>query len=167
MTTTVHTIGHSKHPIEVFIGLLRRHGVATLVDVRSRPHSRWAPQFKKSALESSLAAAGIEYVFLGQDLGGRPDGAEYYDPEGHVDYRRLASSPRFRAGVDRLAGIARQSATAIMCAEEDPNQCHRRLLIAPVLRRRDVTVLHIRGDGRVQSEDDLGDVAAQLPLFEP
>jgi len=161
---TVHTIGHSSHPLGRFVALLRRHGIATLVDVRSHPHSRWAPQFRKSALSRSVAAEGIVYVFLGRELGGRP-GAEYHDEQGHVDYGRRARAPDFQAGVDRLVEIAHRSPTAIMCAEEDPSRCHRRLLVAPALLRRSVAVLHIRGDGRVQP-DELCDAPAQLPLLE-
>lgn len=163
--TDIHTIGHSNHPIERFIALLRQHGIATLVDVRSRPYSRWAPQFQKEALSRSLAAVPLAYVFLGQELGGRPEGAEFYDAEGHVDYERRAGAAEFRAGIDRLVAIARQG-SAIMCAEEDPIRCHRRLLVTPALQRSGVTVEHIRGDGRVQTENELGGRKPQLRLFE-
>ena len=148
--TTIHTIGHSRHPIDAFVSLLRRHGIATLVDVRSKPASRWAPQFGKARLERSLAGAGIAYVFMGDALGGMPDDPDLRDPEGNVDHGKLASSPRFEAGIDRLIGIAAQSATAIMCAEEDPDNCHRKMLIAPALGRKNVAVVHIRGDGSVR-----------------
>ena len=163
---TVHTIGHSNHSIERFIDLLRQHGIATLVDVRSRPYSRWAPQFQKNALARSLTAGGITYVFLGQALGGRPEGEEFYDAEGHVDYEHRARARDFRGGIDELVGFACQATTAILCAEEDPSQCHRRLLVTPALQQKDATVLHIRGDGRVQPEDELSGQKAQLPLFE-
>jgi uncharacterized protein (DUF488 family) len=164
--TTVHTIGHSNHPIERFIALLRQHGVATLVDVRSRPYSRWAPQFQKSALARSLADERIAYVFLGSELGGRPDGKEFYDAEGRVDYERRTGAREFQVGVDRLVEIARDASTAILCAEEDPGNCHRRLLVTPTLQRKDVAVLHIRGDGRVQPEDELSGRKPQMRLFE-
>lgn len=166
MTTTVRTIGHSNHPIERFIALLREHGIETLVDVRSRPYSRWAPQFQKSFLSRSLTAAGIAYVFLGDELGGRPEGREFYDAEGHVDYERRARARDFQTGVARLLEIARERSTAIVCAEEDPGHCHRRLLVAPALQQNDVTVEHIRGDGRVQTEDEFGGGKPQLRLFE-
>lgn len=166
MTTAIHTIGHSKHTIDRFIDLLRRQGVATLVDVRSRPYSRWAPQFKQSALAQSLAAEEIVYVFLGHALGGRPDGDEFYDTEGNVDYVRRARSRDFQAGVGQLGEIACTSVTAILCAEEDPTRCHRRLLLTPALQQEDFTVLHIRGDGRVQPEDDLRRQEASRSLFD-
>ena len=166
MTTAIHTIGHSHHPIDRFIDLLRTQGVKTLVDVRSRPYSRWAPQFKQSAFVVSLAAAGIEYVFLGESLGGRPEGAEFYDAEGNVDYERRALARDFQAGVVELVERARTSATAIVCAEEDPARCHRRLLVTPALLREDFDVLHIRGDGRVQPEGQARGPKAPPSLFE-
>ncbi len=156
MTTTIHTIGHSRHAIEVFMDLLRKHGIATLVDVRSKPHSRWASQFGKGNIEQSLAAAGIDYVYMGSDLGGMPEGAEFRDGKGQVDFGKVAASPGFRAGIDRLVGIAKRSATAIMCAEEDPAKCHREFMIAPALEAKGVTILHVRGDGSVQGNDDQG-----------
>lgn len=148
MTTTVHTIGHSNHSIERFIALLRGHGINTLVDVRSRPYSKWAPQFQKSFLSRSLTAEGIAYVFLGDELGGRPEGREFYDAEGHVDYERRAQALDFQTGIDHLVEIARTASTAMMCAEEDPTGCHRRLLVTPALERKGIVVLHVRGDGR-------------------
>lgn len=166
MTTTVRTIGHSNHPLERFIALLRQHGISTLVDVRSRPYSRWAPHFQKSFLSQSLEAEGITYVFLGGELGGRPDGAEFYDAEGHVDCERRAQARDFRAGVERLIDVANQGPTAILCAEEDPGRCHRRLLVTPALQRKGLPVRHIRGDGRVQSDDELRGQAPQLRLSE-
>lgn len=166
MTTTVHTIGHSNHLIERFIALLREHGIETLVDVRSRPYSRWAPQFQKSRLSRSLTAASIAYVFLGDELGGRPEGREFYDAEGHVDYGRRAQAPDFQASVGRLIDVANQGPTAILCAEEDPGRCHRRLLVTPALQQRGLTVRHIRGDGRVQSDEEFRGQTPQLHLFE-
>jgi uncharacterized protein (DUF488 family) len=163
---TIHTIGHSNHPLERLIALLRQYGVATLVDVRSRPYSRWAPQFKRNSLAGSLATEGIAYVFLGETLGGRPDSEEFYGADGHVDYERRACAHDFQAGVLELLQIAGNTATAIMCAEENPTQCHRRLLVTPALQQRGGTVLHIRGDGRVQSEEELNGQKGQLPLFE-
>lgn len=166
MTTTVHTIGHSNHPIERFIALLREHGIDTLVDVRSRPYSRWAPQFQKLALARSLTAEGIAYVYLGDALGGRPEGREFYDAEGRLDGQRRALAHDFRIGIDRLVEVARRGSTAMLCAEEDPTRCHRRLLVTPALQGRSVAVQHIRGDGRVQQDDELGERKLQLRLFE-
>ncbi len=163
--TTIHTVGHSRHPIEHFVALLRAQGIAVLVDVRSHPASKWAPQFAKAALAQTLAAQAIDYVFLGRELGGRPEGAAFYRSDGSVDHDRRAQAPDFQAGVDRLVALAGERSVAIMCAEEDPGRCHRRLLITPELARRGLTVLHLRGDGRVEPEATLAAPSPQLGLF--
>jgi uncharacterized protein (DUF488 family) len=149
------SIGHSNHSAEGFADLLRKHDIEVLVDVRSYPHSRHAPQFDTGGLKALLARTGVKYLYLGRELGGRPEGDEYYDAEGHVLYARLASSPLFVEGIDRLQKGAQMYRVAVMCAEEDPLSCHRRVLIGRVLQERGVGLDHIRGDGRLQTEDEL------------
>jgi len=163
--TTIFTIGHSRHADDRFVALLRAAGVTRVVDVRSHPTSKWAPQFGKAALARWLAAAGVDYVFLGRALGGRPDGAAYYRPDGSVDYARRAAAPDFQAGIDQLIALAAERPTAILCAEEDPARCHRRRLVAPALADRGVAVVHVRGDGRLEPDDGRAGEPAQLPLF--
>src|SRR5262245_40597757 len=102
MPAHVFSIGHSRHPIGEFLRLLERHAIEVLVDVRSMPYSRFSPQFTRNALERAVEAAGRGYVFLGKELGGRPDDAALYDHAGHVLYGRLASSPSFERGIERL-----------------------------------------------------------------
>jgi uncharacterized protein (DUF488 family) len=163
--TTIYSIGHSRHAADDFLALLRTPEIALLVDVRSHPASKWAPQFGKAALAQTLANHAIEYVFLGRELGGRPDGAEFYGSDGAVDYERRAQAPEFKAGVERLVTLARERRTVIMCAEEDPGRCHRRLLVTPALKRAGVTVVHLRGDGRLEPEDAATPPSPQLGLF--
>jgi uncharacterized protein (DUF488 family) len=163
--TTIYSIGHSRHPADDFLALLRAQEIALLVDVRSHPASKWAPQFGKAALAQTLANHAIEYLFLGRELGGRPDGAEYYGSGGAVDHDRRAQAPDFKAGIERLVALARERRTAIMCAEEDPARCHRRLLVGPALERGGITVVHLRGDGRLEPEDAATPPSAQLGLF--
>ncbi|MDW8283115.1 MAG: DUF488 domain-containing protein [Myxococcales bacterium] len=166
-THRVLTIGHSKHPIEKFIGLLREHGVEVLVDARSQPFSRFSPQFSRKALERAVTEAPIRYLFMGDLLGGRPEPRECYDAEGNVDYDRVEAQEFYERGIERLFdGIARFH-VCIMCAEEDPSHCHRRLLITRTLVRRGVEVRHIRGNGTVETEDDLqaSEQGGQLSLL--
>jgi uncharacterized protein (DUF488 family) len=105
-------------------------------------------------------------VFLGRDLGGRPDGAEFYTADGKVDYARRAQAADFQAGIARLLGFARSRPTAILCAEEDPSRCHRRLLVTPAPVERGIAVEHIRGDGHLEAEGAGEEGAPQLRLFE-
>ena len=97
---TLYAVGHSNHTLEQFLDLVRSAGVEALVDVRSHPHSRFAPQFNREHLAIAVGAADIKYVFLGRELGGRPDGDEYYDDEGHVLYGRVARSALFGDGIN-------------------------------------------------------------------
>ena len=140
--------------------LLRGHAVESVADVRSTPFSRFNPQFNRQSLERDLQAAGIRYLFLGEALGGRPEGDRFYDQEGHVLYGRMAESPRFESGLGRLVGRAERSRVAVMCSEENPSGCHRFLLVTRVLHDRGIEVAHIRGDGsthRTQDVDTLQD----------
>jgi uncharacterized protein (DUF488 family) len=152
---SVLTIGHSNHPIAKFLGLLRQHDVGILVDARSRPFSRFSPQFSRRALESTVTGASIRYLFLGDLLGGRPKPRDCYDAGGNVDYDLVEAQEFYQRGIERLLdGIARFR-VCILCAEENPSHCHRRLLITRTLLRRGVQVRHIRGNGTVETEDDL------------
>ncbi len=149
------SIGHSTHPPGVFVDLLQRYGVEVVVDVRTSPFSRFNPQFNRDNLRLGLREVGIRYIFLGEELGGKPDGDEFYDPDGHVLYGRLAETPLFESGLMRLIDGAKRFRVAIMCSEEDPSECHRFLLVTRVLQRKDVEVTHIRGDGNTERTEEV------------
>lgn len=152
---SVLTVGHSRHPIERFLGLLEEHEVEVLVDARSQPFSRFSPQFSRKALERTVTEAQIRYLFMGDALGGRPAQQACYGADGKVDYDRVEDQAFYRDGITRLlAGIARFR-VCVMCSEEDPSHCHRRLLITRTLVRHGVEVRHIRGTSAVESEAEL------------
>ncbi|MEX0889660.1 MAG: DUF488 domain-containing protein [Chloroflexota bacterium] len=149
------TIGHSNHSIERFVEFLEAYGIDVVADVRSTPTSRYSPQFAADALARSLSTIGLRYAFLGRQLGGRPTDPALYDEEGHVLYGLLSRSPAFVEGIERLVRGVEGNRVAVMCGEEDPTSCHRRRLIGRVLRERGVEVIHIRADGRLQSETEV------------
>lgn len=149
------TIGHSNVALDDFLGLLRQHGIEAVADVRTVPRSRYVPHFNAGQLGEALARCAVGYLPSGQELGGRPAGDEFYDEDGHVLYGRLAASPLFQTGLDRVLAGARTSRVALLCSEEDPSRCHRHLLIGRVLQERGVAVSHIRRDGRIDTEADL------------
>lgn len=151
---SVFTVGHSNHSAEGFVGLLKEHGIEVAVDTRSRPYSRHAPHFNARAIEKALSCAGIGYLFLGGELGGRPEGGEFYDAEGRVDYALVERTRSFLDGISRLEKEVRDRRVALLCSEEDPTSCHRRLLVGLALEGRGITLLHIRGDGSVQTDDE-------------
>jgi uncharacterized protein (DUF488 family) len=145
----IFTIGHSTHPIERFVALLTQQGIEVLADVRSTPFSRFNPQFNRERLAQSLAAAGIRYEFLGETLGARSTDPACVE-NGRVSYARLAESGPFQSGIAQLLSLARERRVAIMCAEREPLDCHRTILVGRVLERGGVTVRHILADASVE-----------------
>ncbi|HLK59666.1 MAG TPA: DUF488 domain-containing protein [Chthonomonadaceae bacterium] len=165
--STIFTIGHSNHPIDGFLDLLRQHGIQVLVDTRSQPYSKYASQFNSQPLREGLEANGIRYVFQGRELGGRPQEDRFYDEKGYVLYGRIAQSEAFRKAIQELLIGIQDQRIALLCSEEDPRVCHRKLLISRALRERGVQVLHIRGDGHIEDDADLDREANQQgSLFE-
>ena len=150
------TVGHSNHPLEKFVSLLKQHDVATLVDVRSAPYSRFNPQFNRKSLDAALHAHGIAYLFMGHALGGRPEDRSCYE-DGRVRYDRLARTSLYREGIDRVVEAARDECVALMCAEKEPLDCHRTLLVGRSLAGRGVAVTHILADGTLETHDDTMD----------
>jgi uncharacterized protein (DUF488 family) len=169
---TLFTIGHSNHALDKLVGLLKRHGVTTVVDVRSAPYSRYNVQFNKEHLERGLGQYGLAYDFKGDSLGGRPSDPACYrsgvvpdenaDYLHEVDYGEVMKRPWFVRGVERLLDLAGREPTATMCSEEDPANCHRHHLIAAYLAAEhpEVEVQHIRGDGTIQD-------ARAIPVHKP
>jgi uncharacterized protein (DUF488 family) len=160
-TVTVLTIGHSTHSWERFAALLRKANVTAIADVRSSPYSRYSPHFSRDELRAELKSDGISYVFLGKELGGRPSEHRFYC-EGVADYEKMAQSPEFRKGLDRVVEGARKHRIALMCSERNPLECHRCLLVGRALAERGVGVSHILDDGRIVSHSEIEDKLLDL-----
>ncbi|WP_051670408.1 DUF488 family protein [Bryobacter aggregatus] len=150
------TIGHSNHSIERFLDLLLAHNISQLVDVRTLPSSRFSPQFNREALREALAAKGIEYVYAGQHLGGKR----------RENYSDLRDTQGFKQAVRELIVDSQERPTVIMCAEEDPYQCHRRFLISRALMEdfAFVAIQHIRKDASLLAEPGFPESAVQMTL---
>lgn len=148
---TIYTIGHSNHPIHHFLDMLAANEITALADVRSMPYSRHNPQFNKDALASELKKKCIAYVFVGKELGARSDDPSCYEG-GQVRYDRLASTPMFKAGIDRVLNGNEKYRVALMCAEKEPLDCHRTLLVSRALEDRGATILHILSDGSIEPQ---------------
>jgi len=136
----IKTIGHSNHPIERFVDLLKTGGVEAVVDVRSTPYSRRFPQFGRERLALSLSAAGILYRYEGAALGGKPKDGAGYDT--------LAGRPEFKAALDRLIAGSADATLCLMCAEKEPLDCHRTVLVSRRLAERGVEIEHLLADGK-------------------
>ena len=160
------TIGHSNHPIDQFIALVHRAGTTAIADVRSRPASGRYPWFSAKRLVETLARQGIAYELMGDALGGRPNDPSLFR-DGAADYAAMAVTRAFRAGLDRVIEAAQRARLCLMCAEREPLDCHRCLLIAPALAERGLTVGHILADGTIEphaaTEERLLNIAGEPP----
>lgn len=143
----LYSIGHSNADIHAFIDLLRRYGITALVDTRSQPYSRYSRHFSRENLKNSLEEIGIEYFYLGKEIGGRPENPAFYFQSGKVDYDLVAQSSLYLAGIERLLALSSERRVAFMCAEADYKSCHRYWLITRTLTQRGVEVRHILHSG--------------------
>lgn len=167
----IYTIGHSNVEVDEILKPLERYGVEVVLDVRSSPYSRFAPQFNREDLAERLHTEGIEYVYAGQYLGGRPKDPSCYDQDddSKVLYREIEKKEWYQRAIDQLIQLASEKWTAFLCAEEDPGQCHRHMLITQTLLDRDIEVRHIRHkEGQVWDElagRELARDVEQFPMF--
>lgn len=159
------TIGHSNQGMSELLGVLIRHDIHMVCDVRSRPGSFRFPQFNREPLMAQLAAAKIMYQFFGDQFGGRPSDSRYYLPDGLVDYAARRKAPDFLEAMDRLVGLVQSQNVVLMCAEEDPLHCHRFLLICPALVQRGIVPSHLRRGAALESQGDAEDRLLQLHGF--
>ena len=150
------TIGHSNHETNRIIDLLKTHKINCLCDVRSSPYSKFTPQFNKENLDAELKKEKILYVYLGNKLGGRYLDSALLYPNGVVNYNKVMEQEEFCAGINRVIGnIKKGLRIALMCAEKNPLDCHRFLLVARALAHKGVRVKHILESGEVILNEDL------------
>ncbi len=153
----IYTIGHSNLEAAEFVAALRRFEIAVLADVRSLPRSTRHPQFSRDNLEEALRDAGVRYLYLGDELGGRPADPKLYSSNGLVNYKARRGCRDFQYGIERVVEMAAEAPVALLCAEEDPVTCHRFLLITPELTKRGIAPVHIRKGGVLESQADAED----------
>lgn len=147
MPTVIYTIGHGRAGFAELAAVLEQHGVATIIDVRSQPFSRHAPEFSRPALEELAAVAGLGYRWMGDALGGRPADPGLLLPDGSPNHEAMRRSSPFQAALIHLSAVAAEAKVALLCAEERPEHCHRSRLIAPALEAKGLRVMHLLHDG--------------------
>ncbi|MDR8027958.1 DUF488 domain-containing protein [Burkholderia cenocepacia] len=164
MNLDIFTIGHSTQGIEKFLQRIKRHEVTAVADVRSAPYSRRNPQFNREELRAVLKENGVRYVFLGKELGARSDDECCYVDD-KVQYALLAQTDLFKSGINRVIDGAQSFRVALMCAEKDPLDCHRTILVARELIKRGHRITHILGDGQLEAHAQaMSRLIAQLGL---
>ena len=169
MSQDIYTIGHSNHPIVDFIALLQRHSIGVVADVRSHPYSARFPDYGRDKLRHHLASSGIRYVFMGDQLGARPEDPACY-VAGAVDFGLLRQAASFRKGVSRLARGRQEHRICLMCAEKEPADCHRAILVGQAAHEAGIPIIHILADGSLEPHERLlvriaGGESASIELF--
>lgn len=153
--TPIYTIGYGARPLPEFIATLQTHYIAYVIDVRTKPYSRYRPEFGKIDLAMALKSAGIRYVFMGNSLGGQPDDGRCYT-DGKVDYEKVKHMDFYQEGIGRLqTAYAQQLPVVLLCAEGKPEQCHRSKLIGQTLAELNIPVVHIDENDALVSQTDV------------
>ena len=164
---TFWTIGHATADVEHLLTLLRAQGIDVVADVRSTPYSKYVPQANREVLAAAVEHAGMEYLFCGDALGGRPAEESMLRANGKPDYQQMAAAPAFEAGLQYLLDLSASSHVCLLCSEEDPARCHRSLLVAESLVGRGCEVKHLRHDGTIETHAEMHHrrTGGQLSLF--
>lgn len=152
----IYTIGHSNHPEDYFIALLKKHSVNCVVDVRSVAASRFNPQYNKKALQNYLQGNNMSYLHFGEEFGARQTNPQLLNDEGQVDFEKIRKSAKFQEGLLRLTrGIEKGFTIALMCSESIPLDCHRFSMISFALKHSGFKIRHILKDMSVISNEEL------------
>ncbi|OQY29253.1 MAG: hypothetical protein B6244_04490 [Candidatus Cloacimonetes bacterium 4572_55] len=152
---SIYTIGYGNRAIGDFIALIKCYGIDYVADVRSAPFSAFNEDFSKIKLERRLKENGVGYLFIGRQLGGKPDDMKYFTNE-KIDYAKLSRAPFYRDGISRLAtALDKKYRVALMCSELKPEQCHRSKLISETLVQNGIDVRHIDELGELKSQSEV------------
>jgi uncharacterized protein (DUF488 family) len=142
--TTIYSIGHGNKNIEEFVAELKAFGIQYLLDIRSKPFSKWSSQYNQNELKFDLEKNNIKYVFLGNTLGGLPDDRSCYNSDGKVVYELIKDKEFFKKSLQRLITANEKNINvAIMCSESKPEECHRSKLIGEELLKKNISIKHI------------------------
>ncbi len=151
--STLYSIGHGNKSMDVFIEELLAFGIEYLLDIRTKPYSKWNPQFNLTSLEREIKKRGLGYVFMGDSLGGLPNDRGCYDSSGKVVYDILKEKDFFKQGLDRLMTAGTKGVKlALMCSEARPEECHRSKLIGEELRRHGISLNHIISETKIKPQ---------------
>ena len=164
---TLHSIGYGSRTMEEFLAALAAHRIAYVLDVRTSPYSKFRPEFSRDPLAAVLKARGLQYLFMGDTLGGQPRDPDCYT-DGKVDYEKVRQQSFFQAGLERLRKAHEQRVRAVlMCSEGRPEQCHRSKMIGEALAAAGIPLRHIDEDDQVSTQVQVMDrlTGGQLDFF--
>jgi uncharacterized protein (DUF488 family) len=153
MNNQIYSIGYASFSISDFLKALLNYDIDVVADVRSQPYSRFKPEFNRENLKTVLKNSNIGYAFLGDQCGARIDDPDCY-VDGKIDFNRVAQNKEFQKGLKRLKKAMENYRIAIMCAERDPINCHRTVLICRNLCFEHIVIKHIVGNGLIEDHLD-------------
>lgn len=148
----IYTIGYGERTLVALLAVLQRYQIEYLVDVRTAPYSRYKPEFSKAELSAALRQQGFKYLFMGDQLGGRPTDPTCYT-DGKVDYDKVQATAAYQQGIERVrSAFAQQQRIVLLCSEGKPEQCHRSKLIGATLDKLGIPLVHIDEADEPQSQ---------------
>ncbi|KAF0132968.1 MAG: hypothetical protein FD145_1503 [Candidatus Saganbacteria bacterium] len=167
MSNIIYTIGHSTILVEELFDLLKQYNITTLADIRSVPYSQFASQFNREPMEQLCHRNGINYLFLGDSLGGKPGISSVGNNGSKMDYDYISQQNYYLLGIDKLLSLIGNYRICLMCSEGLPDKCHRNLLVSKTLEKEGISVLHILPDGKTINSSELNLIKnkGQLVLF--
>ena len=145
-------VGHSNYELATFLEMLQRENIGTLYDIRVMPFSRYVPQFNQPSLKAAIEEMGIRYIYK-KELGPRVEGDEPIFSKEGFGYDKVLQRPRLVQGLsDILKDHAEEDNVAIMATKREPLECHRFLVLTPILERLGSKVSHILPDETLSNE---------------
>lgn len=151
----MYTIGYGTREIKEFLNTLTQYNISMLVDVRTHPYSKFRPEFSRHLLEREFSKVGIQYVFMGDSLGGRPKDADCYSC-GRVLYSVIQRKPYYQRGIEKLLRLGGDNRRlCLMCSEGSPDVCHRSRLIGVSLQEHGKGLMHILPGGTIRKQTDV------------
>ena len=157
----LYTVGHSTHPIEYFIGLLKQNNVQYIIDVRSTPYSKYASQYNSEELKTSLLKEDILYFHMGKQFGARQEKRKYY-PDGYLDFELFRESEDYKKGLLSIKEGLKRYNIALMCTEKNPIDCHRAIMVGRGFELDGTDVKHILHDGSLMTQKELNDALKDM-----
>lgn len=152
---TIFTIGHSQHPIEHFIKLLKKNNINYVIDVRSTPYSKYAQEYDRENIENVLKQNNIKYSFMGKHFGARQEDKALYTEEGYLDFEKVVKTDKFNAALNNVKKGMENNNIALMCLEKKPIDCHRAILVGNAFYKADCNVEHILENGDLENHEQL------------
>lgn len=158
MDNTIYTIGYAGFSRGIFIQELKKYRISVLIDVRSSPFSSFHSEYNKDILEAVLKENNIYYRNYAREFGARQDNLDLYTSDGYLDFEKVAKSDDFQSGLSKLCNSIKLGyVPALMCAEINPFDCHRAILVSRAFHECGYNVIHILPEGRTCTQSDLNE----------